>query len=80
MPRKDVVHFSRQLAVFMKAGIPIMEAMEVILDETTEKLMRKVLDEMIEDLRAGDTFAGGRRRRTPRRSPPTTWASSSPPR
>jgi len=58
VPRKDVGHFSRQLAVFMKAGIPIMEAMEVILDETSQKLMRKVLATMIEDLRAGDTFAG----------------------
>jgi len=58
VPRKDVGHFSRQLAVFMKAGIPIMEAMEVILDETSQKLMKKVLSEMIDDLRAGDTFAG----------------------
>ena len=58
VPRKDVGHFSRQLAVFMKAGIPIMEAMEVILDETAQKMMRKVISEMIDDLRAGDTFAG----------------------
>jgi len=58
VPRKDVGHFSRQLAVFMRAGIPIMEAMEVILDETAQKMMRKVIAAMIEDLRAGDTFAG----------------------
>ena len=57
VPRKEVMHFSRQLGVFMKAGIPIMEALEVIEDETTEKLMKKVLHEMIDDLRAGDTFA-----------------------
>jgi type IV pilus assembly protein PilC len=41
----------------MKAGIPIMEALEVIEQETTEKLLKKILHEMIEDLRAGDTFA-----------------------
>ena len=58
VPRKDVGHFSRQLAVFMRAGIPIMEAMEVILEETSQKMMRKVVTSMIEDLRAGDTFAG----------------------
>jgi type IV pilus assembly protein PilC len=57
VPRKEIMHFSRQLGVFMKAGIPIMEALEVIEEETTEKLMKKVLHEMIEDLRAGDTFA-----------------------
>jgi type IV pilus assembly protein PilC len=57
VPRKEIMHFSRQLGVFMKAGIPIMEALEVIEQETTEKLFKKILAEMIEDLRAGDTFA-----------------------
>lgn len=57
VPRKEVMHFSRQLAVFMKAGIPIMEALDVIAQETTEKLMKRILDQMIEGLRAGDTFA-----------------------
>jgi type IV pilus assembly protein PilC len=57
VPRKEVMHFSRQMGVFMKAGIPIMEALEVIEAETTEKLMKNVIHEMISDLRAGDTFA-----------------------
>lgn len=57
VPRKEIMHFSRQLGVFMKAGIPIMEALEVIEQETTEKIMKRVLHEMIDDLRAGDTFA-----------------------
>jgi type IV pilus assembly protein PilC len=57
VPRKEIMHFSRQMGVFMKAGIPIMEALEVIESETTEKLMKKVINEMIDDLRSGDTFA-----------------------
>ena len=57
VPRKEIMHFSRQMGVFMKAGIPIMEALEVIEQETTEKLMKQVLQDMIIDLRAGDTFA-----------------------
>ncbi len=57
VPRKEIMHFSRQLGVFMKAGIPIMEALEVIEQETTEKLFKRILHEMIEDLRAGDNFA-----------------------
>ena len=57
VPRKEIMHFSRQMGVFMKAGIPIMEALEVIELETTDKLMKKVILEMIDDLRAGDTFA-----------------------
>jgi type IV pilus assembly protein PilC len=57
VPRKDVMNFSRQLAVFMRAGIPIMEALEVITDETQNKILKKILKEMVDSLRAGDTFA-----------------------
>jgi type IV pilus assembly protein PilC len=57
VPRQDVMNFTRQLAVFMKAGIPIMEALEVIVEETQSKLLRKVIFELIDSLRAGDTFA-----------------------
>jgi type IV pilus assembly protein PilC len=59
--RKEIMHFSRQMGVFMKAGIPIMEALEIIETETQDKLMKKVILEMIEDLRAGDTFAAAAR-------------------
>ena len=55
--RKDIMHFSRQLGVFVKAGIPIMEALEVISEETTDKLLKAALLDMIERLQSGDTFA-----------------------
>lgn len=57
VPREEVMNFTRQLAVFMKAGIPIMEALEVIVEETQGKLLRSVILELIDSLRAGDTFA-----------------------
>ncbi len=57
VPRQDVMNFTRQLAVFMKAGIPIMEALEVIVEETQNKLLKVILTEMVDNLRAGDTFA-----------------------
>jgi type IV pilus assembly protein PilC len=57
VPRSDVMNFTRQLAVFMKAGIPIMEALEVIVEETQNKLLRQIVREVIDSLRAGDTFA-----------------------
>ena len=55
--RKEIMHFSRQLSVFVEAGIPIMEALEVIAEETTDKLLKKVLLDMVTELQAGDTFA-----------------------
>jgi len=55
--RKEIMHFSRQLSVFVEAGIPIMEALDVISEETTDKLLKKVLVDMIDELQSGDTFA-----------------------
>lgn len=57
VPRKDVMNFTRQLAVFIHSGIPIMEALEVIVEETQSKLLKRILINMVDDLRAGDTFA-----------------------
>jgi len=57
VPRKDVMHFSRQLSVFVRAGVPIMEALEVIAEETPDKLLQRALYDMIERVQAGDTFA-----------------------
>ena len=52
------MHFSRQLSVFVEAGIPIMQALEVISEETTDKLLKKVLLDMIVQIQAGETFVG----------------------
>ena len=57
VPRKEVMHFSRQLSVFVEAGVPIMEALDVIAEETSDKMLKRVLLDMIVQLQAGDTFA-----------------------
>src|SRR5271167_2244099 len=45
--RKEVMHFSRQLSVFIEAGVPIMQALDLISEETTDKLLKKVLLDMV---------------------------------
>jgi type IV pilus assembly protein PilC len=57
VPRKDLMHFSRQLAVFIKAGIPILDALEAIREEMGNKFFASIVDEMLEALRGGSTFA-----------------------
>ena len=57
VPRKDLMHFSRQLAVFIKAGIPILDALEAIREEMGNKFFGSIVDEIIESLRGGATFA-----------------------
>src|SRR4051794_19450904 len=63
IPLKDLQQFSRELAVFVKAGIPILEALELIRSEAGSKVFGEVLDEMIESLRGGSTFSEAASRR-----------------
>ena len=56
--RRELMHFSRQMAVFMKAGIPVLEALEVLTEEVGDKTFQRILAEMADSLRAGATFAG----------------------
>jgi len=58
VPRRELMHFSRQMAVFLRAGVPILEALEVISEETANKLFRTALVDMQDSLRGGSTFAG----------------------
>jgi type IV pilus assembly protein PilC len=55
--RKDLMHFSRQLSVFIRAGIPIIDGLETIAEDTGSKPLQKALVEMAESLRSGATFA-----------------------
>lgn len=58
VPRRELMHFSRQMAVFMRAGIPVLEALEVMTQEMANKTFARVLAEMADSLREGSTFAG----------------------
>ena len=57
VPRRELMHFARQMAVFMKAGIPVLEALEVMNEEMGDKVFERVLAETADSLRAGETFA-----------------------
>ncbi len=59
--KKELMHFTRQLAVFVKAGIPITEALETIGDETEDLALRRTLSAMIERLRNGGTLSAAAR-------------------
>jgi type IV pilus assembly protein PilC len=56
--RKDLMHFSRQLAVFIKAGIPILEALDSITLDMGSKRFKEILLEIRDRLAVGETLAG----------------------
>jgi len=51
--KKNVMNFTRQLSVFVKAGIPITDALTVIGDESTDVAIRRAITGMVDDLRNG---------------------------
>lgn len=55
--RKDLMHFSRQLAVFVRAGIPILEALDGITEEMTNKRFLEVLTDVRSRLQQGQTLS-----------------------
>ena len=46
--------FSRQLATFIGAGVPITQALAVIAEETRSKSLRHALRQILEDLGSTD--------------------------
>ena len=56
--KKELMQFTRQLAVFVKAGIPLTEALQIIADESPDVALQRTLMGMVEDLRNGGTLSG----------------------
>ncbi len=57
VPRQVVIHFSRQLSAFVRAGIPLTDALEIVESGTENKRFRGVLAEVTESLRNGRTLS-----------------------
>jgi type IV pilus assembly protein PilC len=53
----DVMNFSRQLGAFLRAGIPILEALNTLEESCQNKVLRKALVQISDSLRAGSSFA-----------------------
>jgi len=53
---QDIANLSRQLAAFLRAGIPILDAIEAMTTEAPAEL-KTLLTELADQLRGGDTFS-----------------------
>src|SRR5579884_4097184 len=53
----EVMQFSRQLAAFVRAGIPILDAIDVIRGDVPNPRMQQVLTDMRDAIAEGGTFA-----------------------
>jgi type IV pilus assembly protein PilC len=50
---KDLMHLSRQLAAFLRAGIPILDGLALLARDTSNKTLSGTLDDVAERLREG---------------------------
>lgn len=55
--RDDLMHLSRQMAAFVRAGLPILEAVHTIGEETDNTSVRRVMQDIEDGLRGGDRFS-----------------------
>ncbi|MFM8304638.1 MAG: type II secretion system F family protein [Actinomycetota bacterium] len=53
----DVMNFSRQLGAFLRAGIPILDALNTLEEGAENKVLRRTLAQMQDSLRAGSSFS-----------------------
>jgi type IV pilus assembly protein PilC len=54
---KDLVVFTRQFATMIGAGLPLVQALEILSKQTENKYFAKVIGEIKNDVEEGSTFA-----------------------
>lgn len=53
----DVVYFANQLSVMIETGVPLAEAIDSIVQQTTNETFRAVLADISSDVESGGTFS-----------------------
>jgi len=57
----DIALFTRQMATMMKAGVPLVQAFEIVSDGLENPSMREVILKLKADVESGNNFAGALR-------------------
>jgi len=54
---KDVILFSRQLATLVESGISLLSALQLLTEQVASKPLRKVIEDILEDIQKGVSLA-----------------------
>jgi len=54
---QDVIDFSRELASLIDAGVPILNAMQLLEGQSTRLAFKKIIVELVNELRGGSSFS-----------------------
>ena len=55
--REEIMHLSRQLGAFIKAGLPLVEAVRVLGEEASNKVVKQMMGEVEDGLRRGERLS-----------------------
>ncbi|HNX90705.1 MAG TPA: type II secretion system F family protein, partial [Candidatus Omnitrophota bacterium] len=58
---KELISFSRQLANLIKSGLPILQALSVLQDQTRDPHFKHVIGDIAENVKHGQTVSSGLR-------------------
>lgn len=58
----DIAIFARQMATMMKAGVPLLQSFDIISDGLDNANMRKLVDDVKQQVAAGNSFAASLRK------------------
>ncbi|WP_447589279.1 type II secretion system F family protein [Aquipseudomonas campi] len=59
----DIAIFTRQMATMMKAGVPLLQSFDIISEGLDKPNMRKLVEELKQDVAAGNSLASALRKR-----------------
>ena len=54
---KDRINFTRQFATLVGAGLPIAQAMRTVSEQTDNKAMKAIIEEILADIEAGRSLS-----------------------
>src|SRR2546422_8067658 len=57
VPLADLVIFTRQLATMIDAGLAMVQSLQALAEQTTNKVMRDVIKDVTTRVEAGDSFS-----------------------
>ncbi len=54
---KNLVHFTRQLAFLINAGVPVVQSLRIVQRITKDTVLKTVVEDVINNIEKGNTFA-----------------------
>ncbi|HEX2092716.1 MAG TPA: type II secretion system F family protein [Longimicrobiaceae bacterium] len=59
---REVVIFTRQFATMINSGLPLVQSLSILAEQTENKRFRKIITEVLHDIESGQTLADSMRR------------------